>query len=245
MSASLRTAPFNSSFRAAPACPPDGQEVQGLPGHATAPRGANDPSDGQPADLARCVYEQHHAELYRSALRACRDPGTAEDLVQEAFLRLMLEIGRNRTPDNIRAWLFRVIANLAVSLGRRTTVSQRLAGSLGGHDQPPTPEAIAIDDELRAELASALLALPDRARTALLLAASGYSGAEIAAAIGRSDCATRTLMCRARLELRDRLVAGPTGSRPADGTVGVVGAPYAVRPQGSAVLAQLMSGSAS
>lgn len=150
----------------------------------------------------------------------------------------MLEIGRNRTPDNIRAWLYRVIANLAVSFGRRTTVSQRFVGALGSHDDPPTPEAIAIDDELRAELASALQALPDQARTALLLAASGYSGAEIAASIGRTDCATRTLMCRARLELRDRLVAGPTGSR---STVRVGELPYLPRPQGSAGLAQLIA----
>jgi len=213
MSASLRTAPFSSSFETASPRPPDVQAD----------------------DLARRIYEQHHAELYRSAVRACRDPGTAEDLVQEAFLRLMLEMGKNRTPDNIRAWLHRVIANLAVSLGRRASVSQRFAGSLGSHDEPPTPEAIAIDDELRAELASALQALPDRARTALLLAASGYSGAEIAAAIGRTDCATRTLMCRARLELRDRLVAAATESRTA------VGAPCIVGRRGSAGLANLVS----
>jgi RNA polymerase sigma factor (sigma-70 family) len=187
------------------------------------------------------MYEQHHAELYRSAVRACRDPGTAEDLVQEAFLRLMIEIGGNRTPDNIRAWLHRVIANLAVSLGRRATVSQRFAGALWSHDQPATPEAIALDDELRADLASALQALPDRARTALLLAASGYSGAEIAAAIGRTDCATRTLMCRARLELRDRLGAGATRSREA---VEAVGSPYAVSLKGSAGPAQVLSATA-
>ena len=100
-----------------------------------------------------------------------------------------------------------MIANLAISLGRRETVSQRFAGALGSRDEPVTPEAVALDDELRADLASALRALPDGARRALVLAAWGYSGAEIAAAIGRTDCATRTLMCRARLELRDRLVA--------------------------------------
>ena len=43
------------------------------------------------------------------------------------------------------------------------------------------------------------------ARTALLLAAEGFSGAEIAAAIGRSESATRTLLCRTRLRVRGRL----------------------------------------
>jgi RNA polymerase sigma-70 factor (ECF subfamily) len=239
MSANASTVPFSGSFEIAPGRPAtDGRADDGHPGRAPRPRRAVDSADDQSGDLAARMYEQHHAELYRSALRASRDPGTAEDLVQDAFLRLMLEIGRNRTPDNIRAWLYRVIANLAVSLGRRTTVRQRFAGALGSDDEPPTPEAIAIDDELRAELASALGALPDQARTALLLAANGYSGAEIAAAIGRTDCATRTLMCRARLELRERLVAGATGPRT---TAGAAGLTYALGSRGSAGLTHPVS----
>ena len=45
------------------------------------------------------------------------------------------------------------------------------------------------------------------ARTALLMAANGFSGLEIADAIGRSPNATRTLMCRSRIQLRERLVS--------------------------------------
>ena len=163
---------------------------------------------GEPArDLASSVFELYHDELYRSAVRVCRDPETAEDLVQEALLRLMLEIDAKGAPENIRAWLHRVITNLAISLGRRATVSRRYAGALVNHDEPTTPEAIVLDHETRSALASALQTLPERARTALLLAASGYRGAEIAARIGSSDCATRTMMSRARLTLRDQLVA--------------------------------------
>ena len=43
------------------------------------------------------------------------------------------------------------------------------------------------------------------ARAALLLASEGFSGAEIATAIGRSEAATRTLLCRTRLRVRGRL----------------------------------------
>ena len=153
------------------------------------------------------MFERHHDELYRAAYRSCRDPETAEDLVQEAMLRLMVEVDTRGAPDNMRAWLHRVIANLAVSLGRRTTVSRKYAGALVRHEEPDTPEAIVMDRETRAALASALQTLPEGARTALVLAANGYAGAEIAAAIGRSDCATRTMMSRARVKLRDHLAA--------------------------------------
>ncbi len=71
-----------------------------------------------------------------------------------------------------------------------------------------------MEDETRSDLAGALRALPEGTRTALLLAANGFSGAEIAAAIGRSDCATRALMCRARLKLRSRLVGGDVRPQP-------------------------------
>ena len=72
--------------------------------------------------------------------------------------------------------------------------------------RPPQRRSSSIT-RLSLALAAALGTLPEAARTALLLAASGYPGAEIAAAIGRSDTATRTMMSRARLRLRDSLAA--------------------------------------
>ncbi len=158
-------------------------------------------------DTVVAAHEQHRDELVRAAIRACRDPETAEDLVQEALLRLMLETDANGPPRNVRAWLHRVVANLAVSLGRRTTVSRRHTDALVRRDEPDTPEDLVLDLEARSELAAALAILPDRARAALLLAASGYPGAEIAAAVGRSDTATRTMICRARLKVRSQLAA--------------------------------------
>jgi RNA polymerase sigma-70 factor (ECF subfamily) len=179
---------------------------------ATFPLPACGPTATRPAgpaarDIATLMFERHHDELLRAALRACRDPETAEDLVQETLLRLIVEVDTRGAPDNVRAWLHRVIANLAISLGRRATVSRRHAGALVRRDEPATPEAIVLDLESRSALAAALGTLSESTRTALVLAASGYPGAEIAAAIGRSDTATRTLMSRARLKLRDSLAA--------------------------------------
>ena len=54
-------------------------------------------------------------------------------------------------------------------------------------------------------LDDALAELDLDARTALVMAANGFKGIEIADAIGRSGTATRTLMCRSRLQLRQRL----------------------------------------
>jgi DNA-directed RNA polymerase specialized sigma24 family protein len=69
------------------------------------------------------------------------------------------------------------------------------------------PEPHVLDDERRADLESMLAALQPDARTALLMAAQGFDGSAIAIAIGRTELATRSLMWRARIQLRQLLAA--------------------------------------
>ncbi len=71
--------------------------------------------------------------------------------------------------------------------------------------EPIGPEVAYLVHERDADLGIALGELGEDARTALLMAANGFNGMEIAEAIGRSGNATRTLMCRSRLQLRHRL----------------------------------------
>lgn len=156
-------------------------------------------------ELVTAIYDAHQRELFTFALRACHDHEAAEDLVHEAFIRLVVEVDAGRTPHNIRAWLYRVIANLAVSRGRRATVAQRELGALRRDRTDAGPEPAYLEYERQSDLEAILGELGADARTALLMAANGFNGLEIAEAIGRSGNATRTLMCRARLQLRKRL----------------------------------------
>ncbi|HXS71905.1 MAG TPA: sigma factor-like helix-turn-helix DNA-binding protein, partial [Patescibacteria group bacterium] len=61
--------------------------------------------------------------------------------------------------------------------------------------------------ELSETLLAALTILPDDQRSALVMAAQGFSGREIADALGRTETSTRTMMFRARERLRTFLVA--------------------------------------
>jgi RNA polymerase sigma-70 factor (ECF subfamily) len=159
------------------------------------------------AATVAAVYDAHHGELFGFALRTTRDSDAAEDLLHEAFVRLIVEIDAGRTPDNVRAWLYRVVGNLAVSRGRRASVAQRHIPTLVDRSVDEGPEPAVLDLERSSDLERALAELPADARTALLMAAQGFDGAEIATAIGRTPLATRSLMCRARLQLRQRLAA--------------------------------------
>jgi RNA polymerase sigma-70 factor, ECF subfamily len=155
------------------------------------------------------AWADHHDEIYAFLVRTTRSPETAEDLLQEAYLRLTREVRANRTPDNVRAWLYRVGSNLAISRGRRISSALRglvkLGSAAGASSADDAPEAGYLLREGHAALVLALAEVAPDARAALLLAAEGFSGAEIAAAIGRSETATRTLLCRTRVRVRSRL----------------------------------------
>ncbi len=164
---------------------------------------------GRPVDVAGRValeaWEAHQRELYAFARAAVREPATAEDVVAEAYLRLIRELRHGRPPSDVRGWLFRVTANLVVSKGRRGAVASRMLHRLVRRDVGEAADVPTLRAERGREVLAALDVLPPDHRTAILLAAAGYSGREIAAAIGRTEPAVRTLLSRARVRMRERL----------------------------------------
>jgi RNA polymerase sigma factor (sigma-70 family) len=164
-----------------------------------------------PIGLVAAAYAAYSEPLRHRLTAMTRDASTAEDLVQDAFVRLSLEVQAGRGPDNVGAWLHRVAANLVNSRGRRLSVANRKLASLPLPGSAPSPETVTIQDEQNEALRLALGELTPTDREALLLAAHGYRGPEIARIIGRSEGATRTLLCRARARMRSRLTAAGVG----------------------------------
>jgi RNA polymerase sigma-70 factor (ECF subfamily) len=149
------------------------------------------------------AYEVHQRAIYSFAFHTARDPDVAADVTQEAFLRLMTEAERRGPPDHAKAWLLRVAANLIMSRGRRISVAGRWVQRFGqGTDTVESPEAGLLRQEQRERVRSMLEVLPPDARICLMMAAEGFSGREIAVAIGRTELATRVLMSRSRNRLR-------------------------------------------
>ena len=156
------------------------------------------------------AYDAHHGEIWAFVLDATRDGPVAEDLVQEVFLRLQRESRAGRMPEQVRPWLYRVAANLVVSRGRRLTTARRWFERFAAAEHraalAESPESRYLRHEAAKDLDQALASLGADARAALLLSAQGFTGREIAASIGRTEGATRTLLCRARTHMRTELV---------------------------------------
>lgn len=177
------------------------------------------PDEGQPAlerprptvradeaELA-AIYEARRGEVYAFLLRMTHDPDEADDLVQETFIKLVREARAGRMPDEVRAWLYKVAANAAISRKRRSATWGRLVPRLLDRGEPERPEGEVVRHERDAAVLRVLDRLGPEARAALLMAAQGFSGHEIAEALKKSDGATRTLMCRARVDLRRMLAS--------------------------------------
>lgn len=158
------------------------------------------------AGAFRALVERHLPLLLGVARRMLHDDAEAEDVAQEALVKLWqggaaLEIGES----GVRPWLRRVTTNLCIDRirsGRRTDVTDKIP------DRPIPASQLAslTENDLATRVNRALLALPERQRQALVLFHfEGLSQIEVGAALGVSDEAVESLLSRARRALRSTL----------------------------------------
>jgi RNA polymerase sigma factor (sigma-70 family) len=147
------------------------------------------------------VYRATYSELVRFLRRKVWDDDRAHDLAQEAFVR-----GMSHEPENARAWLFQVAANLARDEARLVIRRKRHLALLKGEAESasgsaPLPSAEVERKEKLERLRTLLDSLSPRDREVLLLWDAGLSYAEIAAQVGIAPGAVGTTLARARHRL--------------------------------------------
>ena len=153
------------------------------------------------------LVRDHSALLYRVALSVLRNSAEAEDVVQDAFVRVLQHKRKLAEIVDVRPWLVRIAWNLALDRRRRVRPDQmdeEFAAGLVSACVPPD-RALAEATSV-ARVLAAMERLPEKERQALLLSAmQELSTAEIAAVLGRSESSVRALLFRARTHLRERL----------------------------------------
>jgi RNA polymerase sigma-70 factor (ECF subfamily) len=165
--------------------------------------------DGDPAAFD-AVYEAYRARVFGFLVRLSRSRTVAEDLLDEAWLRLVSKAACLRPDTHLLPWLFTVARNLYWTYRRSCLLEETIDPSAlalwPSPDSWSSPFEVAAHDELQGRLERALAQLSPRHREVLLLVGvEGLRPSEAAAVCGLTPEALRQLLARARAALAQAL----------------------------------------
>ena len=174
-------------------------------------------------DLLVLKYQGRIAALVS---RYVSDAGEVEDVTQEAFIKAYRALGKFRGDSAFYTWLYRIAANAAknhlVAKGRRPGADATIEDAEGFDEggmlsESASPEALAMGGELAEVVESALKALPDELKAALMLREfDGLSYDDIADVLGCPVGTVRSRIFRAREAVDQRVkeqISGSSGFR--------------------------------
>jgi len=154
-------------------------------------------------------------DLRRYAAHMCRDSFDAEDVAQTTLLKAAEKVDGFRGEASVRTWLHTIALNECRMLRRKAPPDTfdeavELALVTGKTGTPVTstddPESLAIEAENRREVIAALDRLPDRYQHVLVLKdGCGLRSAEVADVLGSTIPAVKSVLFRARRQLRSNL----------------------------------------
>lgn len=153
----------------------------------------------------RTLSRRHVPAMLGLARRVLGNAADAEDVVQEAMLRVWTHAPRWEPLAAFRTWLTRIVVNLCLDRKRKAPwVDLEAAGELA--DPAPNAGDMALGHERDRRVDAAIAQLPDRQRTAIVLTyGDGMSNAEVAEVMGTTVSAVETLLVRGKQGLRRAL----------------------------------------
>jgi RNA polymerase sigma-70 factor (ECF subfamily) len=169
------------------------------------------------------LFQRWSGPLLRYVERMVRDAASAEELVQETFLRMYRARERYQPDARFSTWLYTIATRLALNELRRprrqhphrsTDEDEAEGAPLVLAGSTPRADDVAHARRVGASVETALAALPERQRAALWLSAvEGLSYAEIAETLETTEKSVKALVHRARSALSEKLGDAFEGGR--------------------------------
>ncbi|MEQ1949560.1 MAG: RNA polymerase sigma factor [Bryobacteraceae bacterium] len=160
------------------------------------------------------LLSQHRGPVISFLYRMVQNPAVSEELAQEVFLRVYRARSTYEPTAKFRTWLYRIATHVALNWirdGKSEKGQQSLDVEVAGvvievPDRAPTAEQSLVREARMAEIRTAIQALPERQRAAVLLHKyEGLDYEQIGEALGMSESALKSLLFRAYETLRRRL----------------------------------------
>jgi RNA polymerase sigma-70 factor (ECF subfamily) len=153
------------------------------------------------------LVERHTERFYRTAYRYVQNKEAAEDIVQDAFLKLWEDPARWQPERKAKftTWFYRVVVNLCLDWQKRKRPVE-LDEEAPLADERETMDATMIRTQEQKMLEREIAALPERQQTALNLCFDeGLSNQEAADVMGLNLKALQSLIMRAKTTLKERM----------------------------------------
>lgn len=165
------------------------------------------------AALYEILMRRHNQRIYRIVRGILRDDGEAEDVMQDAYVRAYQHLGQFERRSTFVTWLSRIAMHEAFARARKLGRQVSLDSEPKWNAMNPlfttatSPEANASNNELRASLEAAILSLPQKYRSVLILRdVEEMTTAEVASSLEISEELVKVQLHRARALVRKALV---------------------------------------
>ncbi|MDI3522202.1 MAG: hypothetical protein PWP43_384 [Bacillota bacterium] len=151
------------------------------------------------------LYRRYKNAIYGYLYYLSGDRGAAEDLCQDVFLKVYLNLTRFAGRSSFKTWLYRIAHNTYLDFARTRRETLPLDADVGGELPAPLPgpEEAALNAERRERIRAALQRLPADYRTLLVLRELQYlTYKEISQVTGQEPTSVKVGLYRARREFR-------------------------------------------
>ncbi|MFC1493644.1 RNA polymerase sigma factor [Thermodesulfobacteriota bacterium] len=157
---------------------------------------------GGDTDAMEKVYIAYKSSLLNLAYRFTRDSSLAEDLLQDIFIKIFINIKKLRFPGAFNSWLYRIAVNTCMSYARKKGKTREV--SLEEIENVGSSEN--SGNQVREQLEQAIKILPPKQKIVFQLHdVEGFTHAEIAKIMKSSEGTAKSQLFKARMKIRNFL----------------------------------------
>lgn len=148
------------------------------------------------------IYKGYKSSLFNLAYRFSRNYSSAEDLLQEIFIKAFSKISNLRSPEKLKCWMYRIAVNTCINFSRKKGARNEIPfdhmEDVCGHEED--------NPHVRNDLERAVCLLPPKQKSIFLLHdVQGFTHSEIAGIMKVRQGTIKSQLFKARMKLRQYL----------------------------------------